>query len=47
VLWGLAVGGEAGARAVLETLRAEFDLAMALAGCKTLADLNPDLVVRP
>jgi 4-hydroxymandelate oxidase len=47
VLWGLAVGGEAGGRAVLETLRAEFDLAMSLAGCKSLADLNSDLVVRP
>jgi 4-hydroxymandelate oxidase len=47
VLWGLAVGGQEGGQAVLETLRAEFDLAMALAGCKTLADLNPDLVVRP
>jgi 4-hydroxymandelate oxidase len=47
VLWGLAVGGEAGARAVLEALRAEFDLALALAGARDLAGLSPDLVVRP
>jgi 4-hydroxymandelate oxidase len=44
VLWGLAVDGEAGARRVLELLRAELDLAMALAGAPTLADLTPDLL---
>ena len=32
VLWGLAVGGEAGARRVLTLLREEFDNAMALCG---------------
>ena len=35
VLWGLAVEGEAGVRHVLELLRSEFDLAMALCGCRT------------
>jgi 4-hydroxymandelate oxidase len=30
ILWGLAVGGEAGVKFVLEMLRQEFDLAMAL-----------------
>jgi 4-hydroxymandelate oxidase len=44
VLWGLAVDGEAGARRVLELLRAELDLAMALAGAPTLADITPDLL---
>ena len=34
-LWGLAVGGEKGARAVLEILRAEFELALELLGCPT------------
>jgi 4-hydroxymandelate oxidase len=29
ILWGLAVGGEAGVKSVLEMLRQEFDLAMA------------------
>ena len=47
VLWGLAVDGEAGARAVLELLRAEFDLALALIGCPRAADLHPGLVVHP
>ena len=32
-LWGLASGGEAGARRVLELLRAEIELALALCGC--------------
>jgi len=31
---------------VLELLRTELDLAMALAGAPTLAELSPDLVVR-
>jgi isopentenyl diphosphate isomerase/L-lactate dehydrogenase-like FMN-dependent dehydrogenase len=33
VLWGLAGGGEAGARRVLELLREEIELALVLAGC--------------
>jgi isopentenyl diphosphate isomerase/L-lactate dehydrogenase-like FMN-dependent dehydrogenase len=32
-LWGLASGGEAGARRVLELLQAEIELALALCGC--------------
>jgi 4-hydroxymandelate oxidase len=44
VLWGLAVGGEEGVTRVLATLREEFDLAMALAGCASVADVTPDLV---
>ena len=36
ILWGLAVGGEAGVKSVLEMLRQEFDLAMALSGCPRL-----------
>src|SRR5580704_14257953 len=44
ILWGLAVGGEAGVTAVLELLRQEFDLAMALSGCPTLAKITRDLV---
>ena len=39
-LWGLAVGGEAGARHVLELLRAELELALQLAGCRTPADVT-------
>jgi len=40
VLWGLASGAEAGVRYVLEMVRQEFDLAMALSGCPTLAQLR-------
>ncbi len=39
-LWGLVVDGEAGARAVLELLRAEIELALQLAGCRTPADVT-------
>ena len=45
VVWGLASGGEAGARRVLDLLRAEIDLAMALCGCPTIGDISRDLVV--
>lgn len=43
-LWGLAVGGDAGVRRVLEILRAELTLAMALAGCPSLAEIDRSLV---
>jgi 4-hydroxymandelate oxidase len=46
VLWGLAVGGEAGVQHVLELLRTELDLAMALSGCAKLQDIDRSLVVR-
>jgi 4-hydroxymandelate oxidase len=44
VLWGLAAEGEAGVIAVLRLLRDELDLAMALAGAPTVADITRDLV---
>ncbi|HSN97168.1 MAG TPA: alpha-hydroxy acid oxidase [Candidatus Nanopelagicales bacterium] len=44
VLWGLAVGGQQGVVRVLQILRDELSLAMALAGCPTLAALDRDLV---
>jgi 4-hydroxymandelate oxidase len=44
-LWGLAVGGEAGVGRVLDLLTAEIELAMALAGAASTADLPPDLVI--
>jgi len=46
VLWGLAVGGQTGVQQVLELLRDELDLAMALSGCATLKDIDQSLVVR-
>ena len=49
VLWGLGAGGEAGVRRALEILRSEFELAMALAGVSSPAEiraLGRDLVRR-
>ncbi|MDV3220376.1 alpha-hydroxy-acid oxidizing protein [Intrasporangium sp.] len=39
-VYGLAVGGGAGARAVLEYLLAELDLTMALTGARTIPDIR-------
>jgi isopentenyl diphosphate isomerase/L-lactate dehydrogenase-like FMN-dependent dehydrogenase len=39
-LWGLAVAGEAGATRVLELLRAEVELGLALLGCPRPADVT-------
>lgn len=47
ILWGLAVDGEAGARQVLELLRAELELAMALAGRPTTASIDRSIVQLP
>lgn len=45
VLWGLAVGGESGVREVLDLLRAEVDVAMALCGARNVGEITRDLVV--
>jgi 4-hydroxymandelate oxidase len=47
IVWGLVANGSEGARHVLELLRAELDLAMALSGCPSLVDITRDLVTRP
>lgn len=47
VLWGLAVGGAEGAQQVLELLRHELELDMALAGCPTLQSIDRSLVRLP
>lgn len=39
-LWGLAAGGEAGARRVLELLREELELTLALCGCASPGGLT-------
>jgi 4-hydroxymandelate oxidase len=44
VLWGLTVAGEAGVGNVLELLRREMDLAMALCGCSSIVEINRDLL---
>jgi len=38
--YGLAVGGEAGVREVVSNLLAELDLTLALAGCRTIAEVT-------
>ncbi|KAK9918957.1 hypothetical protein WJX75_008310 [Coccomyxa subellipsoidea] len=47
VLWGLALGGQEGVHKVLETLRKELRLSMALMGCPSLAHLNRRMVLAP
>jgi 4-hydroxymandelate oxidase len=44
ILWGLALDGEAGVSRVLEMLRAEIDIAMALCGACTVEEVTADLV---
>ncbi len=46
-LWGLATGGEAGVARVLALLRAEFEMAMALAGCRSVSEVTRALVRGP
>ena len=46
ILWGLALGGADGVRAVLDELHTELDTAMALAGRANLKDIDASLVVR-
>lgn len=43
-LWGLAANGEAGVRHVLEILRSELELGMALAGRPTIASIDRTLI---
>jgi isopentenyl diphosphate isomerase/L-lactate dehydrogenase-like FMN-dependent dehydrogenase len=43
-LWGLALGGAEGVQAVLEHLKKEFELAMALSGRSTLGQIDSSLV---
>ena len=45
ILWGLAIDGADGVRSVLQHIRAELDLAMALAGVPSLDVATRDLVL--
>lgn len=47
VLWALAAGGQSGVRRMLELIRLEFDLAMALCGCTNARSVPRDLLVLP
>jgi lactate 2-monooxygenase len=43
-VYGLALGGEQGVGTVMEYLQAELDLTMALNGCRTPSDMEPELL---
>jgi len=45
-IWGLAVDGQAGVAQVLEVLREEFRIAMALAGCANVREIGKELIFR-
>lgn len=47
VLWGLATGGAAGVRAVLEELREDTAHVMTLAGASSVSEVTADLVAQP
>ncbi|RUO20704.1 L-lactate dehydrogenase [Aliidiomarina haloalkalitolerans] len=44
--YGLAAKGEQGVSEVLAILRAEMDVAMALTGCRSIAEITPDILLR-
>ncbi|MFQ4142265.1 alpha-hydroxy acid oxidase [Chlorogloeopsis sp. ULAP02] len=44
ILWGLALAGETGVADVMEILRDELDVAMALSGCAKLQDIDISLL---
>ncbi|SFD52949.1 alpha-hydroxy-acid oxidizing protein [Streptomyces aidingensis] len=46
-LYGLALGGRRGVAHVLRCLLAELDLALALTGCRSVADITPALLAPP
>uniref|UniRef100_A0A7S2ZF81 FMN hydroxy acid dehydrogenase domain-containing protein n=3 Tax=Rhodosorus marinus TaxID=101924 RepID=A0A7S2ZF81_9RHOD len=46
IVWGLSVAGEQGVKYVLDLLKSEFELAMALCGCVKVSDINRSMVIR-
>ena len=44
LIWGLAVDGEQGAKRILDILRKDFELAMRLCGCTSVAEIQKGLV---
>ena len=45
-VYGMAIGGEAGAGEALRNLLAEFDLTLGLSGHRSIGELSPEAVVR-
>jgi 4-hydroxymandelate oxidase len=46
VLWGLSIAGADGVAHVLQLLRDECELGMALSGCRSIDEATPDLIAR-
>ena len=47
IIYGLAVGGQQGVEQVLRMLHGELELTMRLCGVPTIADIKPELVIKP
>lgn len=45
-VYGLALAGEQGVYEVMRNIMSEFELTMALAGCKNVSEINPEMLVR-
>lgn len=43
--YGLAIDGQRGVEEVMRNLIAEFELTMALSGCKSVEEISPDMIV--
>ncbi|CAH0557317.1 unnamed protein product [Brassicogethes aeneus] len=44
-LWGLTQGGQEGVENILKIIKNEFEHTMAISGCATIADIEPNMVV--
>jgi isopentenyl diphosphate isomerase/L-lactate dehydrogenase-like FMN-dependent dehydrogenase len=45
-VYALALAGEAGVRQVLRDVKADFDLTLGLAGCRSVSEIGPELLTR-
>jgi lactate 2-monooxygenase len=45
-MWGLAADGAAGIVEVMQRILADFDITMTLSGCRSLNEVNRDMLVR-
>jgi lactate 2-monooxygenase len=44
-VYGLAIAGSSGVREVIQNVRADFELTMALAGCRSVDEIGPEALV--
>ncbi|MBL8223090.1 MAG: alpha-hydroxy-acid oxidizing protein, partial [Bryobacterales bacterium] len=45
-VYGLTIGGEQGVYEVMRNMMADFELTMALAGCKNIAEIKQEMLIR-